>query len=175
MNDPARRHGTDQGSGARWRRGPLVAAAAILVAMSLWTGLRGFATDMRVAFRDAPRRAIPPEIEEQARLLKARLQRGESLIYFGNRKPPDIWYSRLWQRALYPTTVLIVERENRAVTLRGQEPPRMPSLEELRKSFSIPLAISAGNPPDDPGFVSHVALPRTPGYPYDLWLGELRP
>lgn len=153
----------------------LATAGAVVLATSLWAGVRGFAADIRLAFVDAPRHAIPPEILEQARLLKARIPRDAYVLYVGNQTPPDNWFSRLWQRALYPRRVLILEQGKRAVTLDTKEQLRVKGLEELRAEYSVRYALSAGNPPTDPGFLTREELSRIPQYPYVTWFGVLKP
>lgn len=159
----------------RWRHAVLAAAGAILLGTSSWAGISGFAADLRVAFLSAPWHAIPPELSDCARILKARIPREASVIFLGNQNPPDNWYSRLWQRALYPRRLLILERGQSAVQLDTTGRPRMLGFDELRATYPIRYAISAGNPPEDLGFLSHVELPSIPGYPYVNWFGELRP
>ena len=163
------------GAGSRWLRAVLVLAAAAVLGSALRVGARGFLSDLKLAFGSAPRRAIPPEIEARAGALRGRVPPGESVLYVGSAKPPDNWFSRLWQRAFYPTRLVIFENEKSAVALDLPSPPRPPSLEELRESYGIRYAISAGNPPADPGFASREEIPRIPGYPYTIWFGELRP
>lgn len=160
---------------SRLRQIALVCAGVIVLGTSLRAGIRGFAADLRVAFRSAPLHAIPLELSDCARMLKARIPREASVVFLGNQNPPDNWYSRLWQRALYPRRVLILEPGPGAVELDTAGRPRVPGLDELRAAYSIRYAISAGNPPEDLGFLSHVELPSIPGYPYVNWFGELNP
>lgn len=159
--------------GRRWRRAATV-AAAVVFAGALAAGGRAIVEDLRTAFRQAPTRILPPEIEEQARKIRSRIPPGSVVLYVGNRRPPDTWYSRLWQRALYPTRLVIAEREKSAVVLDRGEAPRA-TVRQLRDAFSPGFAISAGIPPEDPGFSSHEILPAVPGYPYETWFGELKP
>jgi hypothetical protein len=169
MNELEPRRATSaQSTGAA--RAVLLAAGALVLGASLVTGLRGFAADLRQAYRGAPRHAIPPELVEEARMIEARVPAGASIAYVGNQEPPDVWFSRLWQRALYPRRVLLFDTEPRA-----SNQPRVQALEASRAAYSIRYAISAGNPPRDPGFLSRVELPPIPGYPYVLWFGELAP
>ena len=119
------------------------------------------AADLRDV-RSAPRHAIPPELAEGVRLIEARVPAGVSIAYLGNQKPPDNWFSRLWQRALYPRRVILFETEPSAVKLDTADQPRVQALEASRAAYSIRYAISAGNPPRDPGFLSRVESPRSP-------------
>ena len=155
-------------------RAVLLAAGALVLGASLVTGIRGIAADLRTV-RSAPRHAIPPELAEGVRLIEARVPAGVSIAYLGNQKPPDNWFSRLWQRALYPRRVILFETEPSAVKLDTADQPRVQALEASRVAYSIRYAISAGSPPRDPGFLSRVELPPIPGYPYVIWFGELAP
>ncbi|HKF45277.1 MAG TPA: hypothetical protein VKG01_19450 [Thermoanaerobaculia bacterium] len=157
-------------------RGLLTLAAAAVLLAALGVGARGFASDARLAFGSAPSHAIPPEIQSRAAALRARIPPRESVLYVGNANPPDAWFSRLWQRAFYPTRLVIFEREKSPVVLDlPADLPRPPKLEDLRKAYGIRYAISAGNPPLDPGFASREEIPPVPGYPYAIWFGELKP
>lgn len=160
---------------SRWGRAALAVVGAIFFVTSLRAGYRGFASDLRLAFGSAPMHAIAPELMDQARMLRRRIPRGDSILYLGNQNPPDNWYSRLWQRALYPRRLLILERAPSAVKLDTAARPRLPGLDELRAAYPIRYAISAGNPPADPGFIAHEELPPVPGFPYAVWFGELAP
>lgn len=151
-----------------------LAAAAVLL-ISVRIGARGFLWDLKAAFGDSPRHTIPPEIEAHVASLRGRIPPGESLFYVGNRQPPDPWFSRLWQRAFYPTRVVIFDAEKNPDVSDLPPQPRPAELERLRKSYAIRYAISAGNPPLDPGFASREELAPIPYYPYAIWFGELRP
>ncbi|HKA36327.1 MAG TPA: hypothetical protein VKH43_05870 [Thermoanaerobaculia bacterium] len=167
--------GDPRAGGPRWLRAALLLAAAAVFGVSVLVGVRAFRADLRLAFQSAPLFAIPPEIESQVSSLRARIPRGESLLYIGNRTPPDTWFSRLWQRAFYPTRVVIFELEKSPVKLDLPSPARNAGLEELKKLYNIRYAICAGNPPTDPGLRSHSELAAIPGYPYQIWFGELSP
>ena len=77
---------------------------------------------------------------------------------------PEYWYSRLWQRALYPRNEVVI-----------QQPPVPPGrLNELRAKYRARFAVAAGDPPVDPGFLWKVDLGRVNG-PGEAWFGELKP
>jgi hypothetical protein len=159
----------------RWRQVILPLAGIVILGVSVTAGVHGFDSDFRLASRSAPRHAIPPELDAEVRRLRTKLPPNASIFFLGYDSPPDVWHSRLWQRALYPTRVVILERQPGAVIPGGTIEDPWAGLRELQRTLSIRYALSAGNPPDDPGFLSRVEMPRIPGYPYIVWFGELRP
>ena len=78
---------------------------------------------------------------------------------------PEYWYSRLWQRVLYPRNETIVM----------QQPLTAERVRELRAKYGARFAISAGNPPWDPGYLWKVELGPLPSVPGVTWFGELGP
>jgi hypothetical protein len=78
---------------------------------------------------------------------------------------PEYWYSRLWQRALYPRNdaILVYPPWNQA------------RLQELRRKYGARFAISAGDPPSDPGYLWKIDLGPLPLGPGRDWFGELNP
>jgi hypothetical protein len=77
---------------------------------------------------------------------------------------PEGWFSRLWQRALYPDYRTIVV-----------QPWDLPKLPELRAKYRPRFAISVGQPPVDLGFAWKVDLGVVPGLQGVTWFGELAP
>jgi hypothetical protein len=140
-------------------------AAAVVLGTALWTAGVRFVSEIRTVFRDAPRRVIAPEIRAQVAALKTRMPAGAPILYF-DQFPRDHWRSRLWQRAFYPVRLIILEREK-----ASERPP----LETLRRLYSARFALAVGNPPEDPGFAWHEALPPVPGASSTVWFGELKP
>lgn len=135
----------------------LVAAAAVLF------GGRALRGDLRVAFRDAPRSAFPPEFLTQRDTVTRILSPGEPLLHIS--AAPEGWVSRLWQRALYPRNPTIVV----------QPPFDGPSIRAIRDRHAARFAISAGAPPFDPGYRWKVILVPLPGQVGEVWFGELAP
>jgi hypothetical protein len=133
----------------------LVAVAALLcgaraVRRQLWQ------------FAVPPQKVFSPELSAQIRSVEGRIPPGVSLLYLP--ATPEYWYSRLWQRALYPRNQVIL-----------QQPP-IPAgrLAELRARYGARFALAAGDPPADPGFLWKVDLGRAPGAG-ETWFGELGP
>ncbi len=103
-----------------------------------------------------------PEFRAQVRAVEARLPPGAAVLHVSAQQ--EGWFSRLWQRALYPDHKTIVV-----------QPWNMPRLAEFRAKYATRFAISAGNPPLDPGYQWMVDLGPVPGLPGVTWFGELRP
>lgn len=139
------------------------AAAGLVLAASLWIGVGALDADLRRAFRDAPRSVFAPEFRAQRDRVTQVVPPGESLLYLS--ETPEVWHSRLWQRALYPRNSVI-----------EVQPPQSPArLRELRKRYGARFAISWGNPPFDPDYRWKVALGTLPGLAGETWFGELAP
>jgi hypothetical protein len=133
----------------------LVAAASIVC------GARA-ALHSASRFSARPEKVLALEFRDQVRAVQAKVKPGEVILHVS--AAPEFWYSRLWQRALYPRNEVIV-----------LQPPVTPDrLRELRSRYGAHTAISAGDPPVDPGFAWKVDLGRASGAG-ETWLGELRP
>jgi hypothetical protein len=159
-------HGSAAGN--PWMRVFLHLAAAAVLLTSLRIGVRGFLWDLKAAFGDSPRHAIPPEIETRVASLRGRIPPGESLFYVGNQQPPDPWFSRLWQRAFYPMRV-VTSMPGRVLTSPTFLRSLAPRAERLRSPCD-PLRDLRWNPrliPDSP----REELAPIPSYPYTIWFG----
>jgi hypothetical protein len=147
------------------RRWQLVLAARILSVLvavaSLLCGVRAFRRQMPVLMSPAPS-VFSPEFRAQVRAVEARLPPGAPVLHVCAQQ--EGWFSRLWQRALYP--------DHRTIVVQPWDVPR---LGELRAKYSARFVISAGRPPVDPGYLWKVDLGPVPGLPGVTWFGELRP
>jgi hypothetical protein len=141
----------------------VVAAAALVVGASLFTGARAIVADLRTAFRDAGPSVFTPRDRKQMGTVRDSLPAGASLLLVATAD--EAWHARLWQRALYPDHTVIVR----------YEPLRADELQRLRDQYAIHHAISLGDAPPDPGFRSHEDLGTLPGRPARVWFGELEP
>lgn len=136
------------------------AAAAVLL-VSAGVVVREFPHEIGIVFRDAPIDIVPTQIRSNVAEIRRRAVVGGSILYVMDA--PEVWYSRLWHRALYPTPLLIIS----ATEVGG------PRDRDLRRRFDVRWALSVGRPPSDPGFVTRIALlPDPEGR--SVWFGELR-
>lgn len=105
----------------------------------------------------------PQEFRAQLRTVEDRIPAGAFVLHLS--ASPEYWQSRLWQRALYP--------RNEAIVV---QPPWGPELlRQLRAKYRVRYALSAGNPPSDPGYLWSIDLGRLPGHSGGTWFGELTP
>ena len=133
----------------------LVAGAALLC------GARAFRRQLPLLTSPAST-VFSPEFRAQVRAVEARLPPGAPVLHVCGRQ--EGWFSRLWQRALYP--------DHRTIVVQPWDVPR---LGELRAKYGARFAISVGKPPVDPGYVWMVDLGQVPDLPGVTWFGELRP
>jgi hypothetical protein len=133
----------------------LVGVAALIC------GVRAIVDEFPVAA--SPARAVfSPELKAQVRAVRVRLPPGASVLYVPARQ--ESWFSRLWQRALYP--------DFRTIVVQPWDRTRLP---EWRAKYRARFAISAGDPPQDLGFVWKIDLGVVPGLQGTTWFGELAP
>jgi hypothetical protein len=135
---------------------------SVLVAVAaLFCGVSAIVKEFPVAASPA-RSVFSPELKAQVRAVKARLPPGASVLYVPARQ--EAWFSRLWQRALYP--------DFRTIVVQPWDKPR---LAEVRAKYGARFAISAGTPPEDLGFLWKIDLGVAPGLQGTTWFGELAP
>lgn len=141
----------------------LVRAFSILVgAAALLCGMQAFRRDAAV-FAGPPRAFLSPPFRIQLQKVVQRLPPGEPVFHLS--AAPEYWYSRLWQRALYPRNDSIVI----------QPPLGGDRLRHLRSKYGVRFAISVGDPPVDPGYLWKIDLGPLPGVPGESSFGELAP
>jgi hypothetical protein len=141
----------------------LLRVFSVLVgAAALTCGTRAIGEQLS-RFKEPPHRASHPAFDAALARVLERVPEGARLLHLSAE--PEYWYSRLWQRALYPRNeVIVVEPPLSAEVVRT-----------LRDRYGVRFAISAGNPPSDPGFLWAVDLGPLPlGSAHNL-LGELAP
>jgi hypothetical protein len=133
---------------------------SVLVGIAaLVCGIGAFVKEFPIAASPA-RSVFSPEFRGQVHLVRSRLPAGASVLYVSTK--PEGWFSRLWQRALYPDFRTIVV-----------QPWDISKLPDLRKKYGPRFAITTGDPPQDLGFVWKIDLGWVPGLPGKTWFGEL--
>lgn len=129
---------------------------------ALWCGGQELRRQ-RWVFANPPETPFPPQFRAQLQAVTDRLPPGAFVLHLS--ASPEYWYSRLWQRALYP--------RNETVVI---EPPLSPErLLEIRKKYGARFAISAGDPPCDLGYLWKIRLGQLPGVPGESWFGQFAP
>lgn len=141
---------------------PVMRIFAILVAAAALACGALMARHTTTFFAQGPRITLPAPLRERLRAVEGRLPPGAVVFYITD--VPEYWFSRLWQRALYPGHITILVGPD--VTPRR--------FEELRARYGVRYAISAGQHPRDPGYAWKTDL----GYDTwagSTWFGELAP
>jgi hypothetical protein len=145
-----------------WRFLLVARTASILVALAaVVSGALAFRNEIPRATSPAES-VFSPAFREQLRIVENRVPAGAPVLHISAQ--PEPWFSRLWQRGLYPRNPIIVI-----------QPWDYPRLAELRTKYATRFAVSAGKPPLDPGFAWKVDLGAVPGLPGATWFGELAP
>jgi hypothetical protein len=93
-------------------------------------------------------RLVPQDIEKAAIYIKSRVPPEEPILVVTDNL--DGWVNGIWQRALYPSPVLLFYRRDLGSQM----------LREYRTTNRLVYAVAIGNPPPDPGFVWKKAVPR---------------
>ena len=144
------------------------AAALLLRIFSVFVALAALASGALALkhaagrFTQPPRVALPAPLRERLRTVESRLPPGASVFYV--TAVPEYWFSRLWQRALYPDHLTILVEPD--VSRR--------QFEELRARYGARYAISAGQHPLDPGYAWKIDL-GDDTWAGSTWFGELQP
>ena len=144
------------------------AAALLLRIFSVFVALAALASGALALkhaagrFTQPPRVALPAPLRERLRTVESRLPPGASVFYV--TEVPEYWFSRLWQRALYPDHLTILVEPD--VSRR--------QFEELRARYGVRYAISAGQHPRDPGYAWKIDL-GDDTWAGSTWFGELQP
>jgi hypothetical protein len=127
------------------------------------TGGRALYRDLTLAFRDAGPSVFGPTVRQQLDGLRSRLAPGAPLLLVAASHTDGAWYTRLFQRALFPRNPVVVRYLPYSLA------------DELsdRRRWSIRHGLAIGNPPPNLEFVSHEDLGPLPALPDRLWFGEL--
>jgi hypothetical protein len=142
----------------------LDAIAVVFVAAAVWFGGRAIQLELPVVYRYAPRTALPAPFRSQMEVVLRSLPPGAAMLHVSS--VPESWYSRMWERALYP--------RNAVVSL---QPPEIDaaSVRRARERFGIRFAVSVGNPSPGNGYRWSVPIGTLPGVDGEAWFGELAP
>jgi len=138
--------------------------AAFVLGVAAAAAVHRSVEDATLVFIHAPHEIVPEGHKEQVKIVKAAVPAGSTLFYLMD--VPEAWQLGLWQRSLYPA--YIVQPAHGAAQLKEAR------RQALRDGKKVDFAISAGNPPLNPGFQWQAALPPYPnGIPATL--GKLPP
>ncbi|HWB96813.1 MAG TPA: hypothetical protein VG672_08930, partial [Bryobacteraceae bacterium] len=132
-------------------------AAVFFFSVGLYYGTISFLNTTVGVFRYGPKASIAPELSQYVSRIRKVIPSGEAILYVGSS--PEYWFSRLWQRALYPIPAFLV---------LGPDELRSPKIRTIRTRHTIRYAVSTGNPPLDPGYKWHTSWPAVPGTPGEV-------
>jgi hypothetical protein len=138
--------------------------AAVFAAAAFGYGGRALILEIPNVFRNAPHSAFPAPFKTQVETVVSRLPRGETLLHLSTSA--ESWYSRMWQRALYP---------DHAVVYAAPEKLDAAQLRELRHRLDSRFALAVGYPLPAEGVLWSVPLPPLPGLSEESWFAELAP
>jgi hypothetical protein len=143
----------------------LVRAAAVLVATAaVLFGGRALRLELPVALRDASQSALPPLFRHQMQIVLRSLPPGAAVLHLSSIE--ENWYSRMWERALYPRHAVV------SLQPPGLDPAR---IRRASEAFGTRFAISVGDPSPGAGYRWTAPLGRLPGLEQESWFGELNP
>jgi hypothetical protein len=138
-------------------------ASVAIAAAWLVFGVRALRLDIRTAHVYAPKNIFPDVVLAQREIITNAVPPGEFVLHLSAQT--ENWMSRLWQRLLYPRNPTVVV-----------QPPFGPAeIRNLRSRFGARFAISAGDPPYDPGYRWRIPFEPAPGELGQVWFGELAP
>lgn len=134
--------------------------ATVLVAAQIAATAIAIRDSAPAAYWRHPSPVIPAEQRRDIRFIRGRIPDDEPLLFVSDGS--SRWIPRTWERALSPEPVAFVLEKDLGRTEVI-----------LRRRFGIRWAISAGNPPADPGFSGHWQLEPLPGSAAQYWFGRL--
>jgi hypothetical protein len=136
-------------------------AGIVLTAGTVIGGL-SYSREIRTANAWAQQRQVPALVHEQLAEIRRIAPRGSRFIWLN--RTPEFWFSRVWQRLLYPDPMYFVE----------DHPDLETRFRQTREAHGVQYVFSAGSPPIDPGYRWRISLVPNPGLPGELWFGEVR-
>lgn len=155
---------SDIQSANQWRRLGAGMLAAFVFGVAFFSICQRSAEDLTLVFVDSPRNIVPEGHVAQVKIFRTIVPKGSTVYYIMGQQ--EGWQFGLWQRSLYPDYVVlpVIGLANLNADQSGK----------IRAEKHIDFALSAGDPPLNPGFDSPVSLPPYPnGIP--VILGKLRP
>ncbi len=135
---------------------------SLVLAASVTSGVSAFRRELSVVFQFAHQQQVPPILDQQLHQVRQLAPEGSKFLWVN--EVPEEWFSKLWQRLLYPDPVFILHGETQLAN----------TLPALREQFDIRYAFSAGSSPLDPGYKWYIRMDPPPGAQGELWFGELR-
>jgi hypothetical protein len=132
---------------------------------SLLCGVRAVARDATRALRDAGPSNFPATVTRQLDEIRREIPAGETILLVSASATDGAWYTRLFQRALYPRNEVVVR----------YLPFSSGDADQLRSKWSIRFGIELAPEPSSLAFAEHRDLGPLPAMPDRVFLGVLAP
>ena len=141
----------------------LRAAAALVLLASLVSGTRALVRAYDRAFHEAGLSVFPPSVVRQIEQVRAEVPPGEGILLVSASNTDGSWYTRLFQRALYPRNAVVV----RYLPLSGSD------ASALRRTRPLRYGVSLSPAPAALDFATVRDLGALPAMPDHVWIGAL--
>jgi hypothetical protein len=121
--------------------------------------------DATIAFRDAGPSVFPATVTRQLEEIRGKIPAGETILLVSASATDGAWYTRLFQRALYPRNDVVVRyppfsRQDEGV---------------LRRKWPIHFGVELAPEPSRLDFADHRDLGPLPAMPDRVFIGTLAP
>jgi len=123
------------------------------------------ARDATIAFRDAGPSVFPSSVVRQVEEIRSAVPPGEAILLVSASRTDGSWYTRLFQRALYPRNPVVV----RYLPLSARD------IEALRRSWPIRYGMLLDVAPSSLALDPPRDLGALPAMPDHLFFGAVRP
>jgi hypothetical protein len=143
----------------------LRSAAALVVGASLVAGVKADLADTVIAFRDAGPSVFHPSVSRQIDEIRQEVPAGETILLVSASRTDGSWYTRLFQRALYPRNDVIV----RYLPFTSAE------AERVRRAWPIRYGIVFDVAPSSLDLLDRRDLGALPAMPDHVFFGKLAP
>ncbi|HEY1433909.1 MAG TPA: hypothetical protein VGG65_00960 [Thermoanaerobaculia bacterium] len=137
--------------------------AAIVVAASIAAGARALRADLIIAFRDAGPSNTPASVARQLEAIRRLAPPGAPILLVAPAAGDDLWYTRFFQRALYPRNAVLIR----------YLPFARKDADTLRRHWKISHGVAFGAAPTDLGFLGPEDLGTLPASLDRVWAGAM--
>ena len=121
--------------------------------------------DLQTAFLFAGPSNVPASIRRQVEAIERRVPPGQPILLLSATLPDELWYTRLFQRVLYPRNEVLIR----------YLPLTRADADTLRNGRSIGYAIAFDAEPPDRSFRAVEDLGPLPAMAHRVWVGERTP
>ena len=140
-------------------------AGALVLAASVVAGARAIVLDATIAFRDAGPSVFPDSVVRQVEEVRREVPPGETILLVSESRTDGSWYTRLFQRALYPRNDVVV----RYLPLSPED------IVSVRRAWSIHHGLEFDAAPSSLALQHPKDLGALPAMPDHVFLGSMTP